>query len=291
MARSVPDRDMPRIWPKFLTTLVVSITAALGQTQIPPGPQFEVASIKLNTSRNRQVSIGAYSSRAFRAENVWLRFLTEAAWNVKDYQLSGGPDWATSNRYDIDARTDTDASFEQMRPMLQNLLEDRFQLALHHESKDMPVYALAAAKGGIRVKVSDKENCRPRDPASPPSALAPGQTFLSFCGGLITGPHSLSGTAISMEQFTTALSNTMQRTVIDQTGFAGPFDVHLEWSADQSTPGFFAPGLAPPSAPPVEASGPTIFTALQEQLGLKLESTKSPVTILVIDHAVRPSAN
>jgi uncharacterized protein (TIGR03435 family) len=95
-----------------------------------------------------------------------------------------------------------------------------------------------------------------------------------------------------MEQLTTALSNTMQRTVIDQTGFTGSFDVHLEWTEDQSTPGFYAPGLAPPpSVLPAEGSGPTVFTVLQEQLGLKLESTKGPVTILVIDHAVRPSAN
>ncbi len=258
-----------------MTALFVLVTAAISQAQSPPDPQFEVASIKLNTSGARAVSIGASSPRAFKAENVWLRFLIETAWNVKDYQVSGGPDWATSNRYDIDARTDTDASFEQMRPMLQDLLKDRFQLALHRESKDLPVYALVAAKGGIKLKVSTKENCIPRD-----------------CDGLATSPRSLNGTAISMEQLTTALSNTMQRTVIDQTGFTGPFDVHLEWIEDQSTPGFYAPGLQPPpSALPANGSGPTVFTVLQEQLGLKLESTKGPVTILVIDHAVRPSAN
>jgi uncharacterized protein (TIGR03435 family) len=283
---------MPHLYPRLLIALFVLVTAVIGQAQSPPDPQFEVASIKLNTSGTRAVSIGASSPRVFKAENVWLRFLIETAWNVKDYQLSGGPDWATSNRYDIDARTDTDASFEQMRPMLQALLKDRFQLALHRESKDLPVYALVAAKGGIKLKVSAKENCITRDPNAPPSAPTPGQTYLSFCGGLATSPRSLSGIAISMEQLTTALSNTMQRTVIDQTGFSGPFDVHLEWTEDQSTPGFYAPGLAPAvSALPANGSGPTVFTVLQEQLGLKLESAKGPVTILVIDHAVRPSAN
>ncbi|HTA44214.1 MAG TPA: TIGR03435 family protein [Bryobacteraceae bacterium] len=286
------DKRMRHLPLRFLTSLFVLITTAIGQTQSPPGPQFEVASIKSNTSRTRQVSIGASSPRAFKAENVWLRFLIQMAWNVKDYQLSGGPDWATSNRYDIDARTNTDATFEQMRPMLQILLEDRFQLALHRESKDLPVYTLVAAKGGIKLKVPAKENCVANDKTASPSAPAPGQTFLSFCGGMVTGPHSLNGTAISTEQLTTALSNTMQRTVIDQTGLTGSFDVHLEWTADQSTPGFYAPGFAPPpSALPAEGSGPTIFTALQEQLGLKLESTKRPVTTLIIDHAVRPSAN
>lgn len=284
---------MPRSWTRFSIALFILITTAIGQAQSPPDPQFKVASIKPNAGQARQVSIGASSPRAFRAENVWLRFLIETAWNIQDHQLSGGPDWATSNRYDIDARTDTNASFDQMRPMLQTLLKDRFQLALHRESKDLPVYALVAAKGGIKLKVSAKENCTTKDPNAPPSAPAPGQTFLSYCGGLATSPHSLNGTAISMEQLTTALSNTMQRTVIDRTGFTGPFDVHLEWTMDQSTPGFFAPGLAPPqSALPAESTGgPAVFTAMQEQLGLKLESTKGPVTILVIDHAVRPSAN
>jgi uncharacterized protein (TIGR03435 family) len=283
---------MAHSWPRLLTALSVLVTAAIGQAQSPPDPQFTVTSVKLNTSGARAVSIGASSPRVFRAENVWLRFLIEMAWNVNDYQLSGGPGWATSNRYDIDARTDMDASFEQMRPMLQALLEDRFQLAVHRESKDLPVYALVVAKGGIKLKASAKENCVTRDPAAPPLAPAPGQTLLSLCGGLVTSPRSLNGTAISMEQLATALSNTMQRTVIDQTGFTGVFDVHLEWTEDQSTPGFYAPGLAPrPSALPVEGSSPTVFTTLQEQLGLKLESTKGPVTILVIDHAVRPSAN
>lgn len=283
---------MPHLWPKLLTALFVLVTVAIGQAQSPPDPQFEVASIKLNTSGARAVGIGASSARVFRTENVWLRFLIEMAWNVKDYQLSGGPDWATSNRYDIDARTETNASFEQMRPMLQALLKDRFQLALHHESKDLPVYALVAAKGGIKLKVSAKENCMTRDPNAPPSAPTPGQTYLSSCGGPAASPRSLNGTAISMEQLTTALSNTMQRTVIDQTGFIGPFDVHLEWTEDQSTPGFYAPGLAPPpSALSANGSGPTVFTVPQEQLGLKLESTKGPVMIQVVDHAVRPSAN
>jgi len=283
---------MPHPCPRFLTALFVLVTAAIGQAQSPPDPKFEVASIKLNTSGARAVSIGASSPRAFRAENVWLRFLIETAWNVKDYQVSGGPDWAASNRYDIDARTETNASFEQMRPMLQALLKDRFQLALHREPKDLPVYALVAAKGGIKLKVSAKESCITRDPNAPPSASAPGQTYLSFCGGLATSPRSLNGKAISMEQLTIALSNTMQRKVIDQTGFTGSFDVHLEWTEDQCTPGFYAPGVAPPpSALPANGSGPTIFTVLQEQLGLKLESTKAPVTILVTDHVVRPSTN
>ena len=256
-----------------------------------PGSEFEVASIKLNTSGARAVSIGG-SPGTFRAENVWLRFLIETAWNVKDFQVSGGPDWAISNRYDINAKAEGNANFEQMRPMLQKLLEDRFQLALHREARELPVYALVAAKGGIKLKASRKENCVTRDPKAPPTAPVPGQKIPTVCGAMATSPRSLNGTAISMEQFTTALSNTMQRTVIDRTGFSDPFDVHLGWTQDQSTPGFYAPGLAPPASTlPADGSGPTIFTVLQQQLGLRLEATKGPVMIVVIDHAERPSAN
>jgi uncharacterized protein (TIGR03435 family) len=273
--------------------LIVFTATSLGQTQSPPArPQFDVASIKLNAGGARAVSIGAPSPGTFRAENIWLRFLIEMAWNVKDFQVSGGQVWATSNRYDINARAPGNATFEQMRPMLQTLLEDRFQLALHRESKELPVYALVPGKGGIKPKVSGKENCITEDPNAPPSTPAPGRQALPSCGAMMTSPRNLHGTAISMEQLIAALSNTMQRTVVDQTGFTGPFDVHLEWTEDQSTPGFWAPGLAPPaSALPTDGSRPSIFTVLQEQLGLRLESTKGPVEMLVIDHAERPSAN
>jgi bla regulator protein blaR1 len=160
--------------------------------------------------------------------------------------------------------------------MLQSLLEDRFQLLLHRESKELPVYALVPPKGGIELRTSWEGDCMPQT--------------RSDCGGMMTSPRSISATAISMEQFTTALSNTMQRTVIDKTGFAGKFDVHLEWAADQSTLGLWAPGLKPLDLPsPADGSVPAIFTVLQEKL--KLESSTGPVPILVIDHAVKPSPN
>jgi len=105
-------------------------------------------------------------------------------------------------------------------------------------------------------------------------------------------PRSLDGTAITMGQVTTSLSQTLQRTVVDKTGYTATFDVHVEWTADQSTPGLMAPGLAPPGpAAPDDPNGRSIFTAIQEQLGLKLESARAPVEILVIDRLERPSEN
>jgi hypothetical protein len=136
-----------RLAVRVLSVIGVAGLAAIVPAQSPtPRPQFDVVSVKPNTGGERGVQIGAPSPGRFHAENVWLRFLVQVAWNVKDYQVSGGPGWAASDRYDIEATTVTKASFEQMRLMLQTLLEDRFQLVLHRDSKEAPVYELVLAR-------------------------------------------------------------------------------------------------------------------------------------------------
>ncbi len=143
-----------------LLIALVLTAAALGQTPLPPASaQFEVASVKPHPGFDRPVGVGSPSPGRFRAENVWLRFLIQMAWNVKEFQVSGGPAWAASDRFDINAETAANARFEEMRPMLQALLEDRFELVLHRESKEMPVYALVAAKGGIKLQASGDADC------------------------------------------------------------------------------------------------------------------------------------
>jgi uncharacterized protein (TIGR03435 family) len=261
--------------------------------ELTPRPGFEVASIKRNTRGDRGVRISAPPGR-FNAENVWVRFLIQFAWGVKDFQISGGPGWSGADRYDVIATTgaataEGKAGLEQRKLMLRSLLEDRFQLMVHRESKELPVYELVAAKGGIKLRPSKVGSCVAPGPNLPP--LAPGQKP-NFCGGLTMSPRSLDGTAITMEQVTTSLSQTLQRTVIDKTGFTSTFDVHIEWTADQSTPGLMAPGLAPVApAASDDPTGRSIFTAIQEQLGLKLEPAKAPVEVLVIDRLERPSEN
>ncbi len=262
-----------------LKTVAMALLASVGMAQ---SLKFEVASIRRNTRGDSGVRIGAISRARFDAENVWVRFLIEYAWNVRDFQLSGGPAWAASDRYDIGAAKDAGAGLAETRLMLQALLEDRFQLALHHQTRESQVYALVAAKGGIKLPAS---SCI----VPPPSP--PGPKVSNVCGGVATSPHSLSATGISIDELTTALSNALQRPVIDKTALNGKFDVHLEWTADQSTPGFVAPGLPPPDAGTADTNGKSIFTAIQEQLGLKLESTKGPVEFLVIDRLERPSEN
>jgi uncharacterized protein (TIGR03435 family) len=270
--------------------VLVAASAAMSQSQTPvPRPQFEVASVKPHTGVERAVMLGFPSPGRFQAQNVWLRFLIQNAWNVKDYQVVSGPGWAPSDRYDIDAKTDPSTSREQMRLMVQALLQDRFQLVLHHESRSLPVYHLAASKDGSKLSPSKEGSCIERD--SVPAAK-PGLPTSNFCGGVQWSQQSLSGTAITMQQFTTMLENILQRPVIDETGFTAKFDVHLTWIPDQVTPGLLAPGVSPPPLPsPNDSGGPTIFNVLAEHLGLKLRAEKGPVDILVIDRAEKPSAN
>ncbi len=258
----------------------LAVAAALAQ----PMPKFEVASIKRNVSGDRRVSIGGTSPARFTAENVWLRFLIQFAWNVKDFQISGGPGWAASDRYDISATKEPNAGLEQTKLMLQALLQDRFQLVLRRETRESQVYALMPAKGGSKLRPAKDGGCVPKDTAGV-------QDPRKVCGFFSFSPRSVDGTALPIEQLITALSQALQRPVIDQTGLTGAFDVHAEWTPDQSTPGLTPPGAPSPAAQPQDPSGGSIFTALQEQLGLKLESTKGPVEFLVIDRLERPSEN
>jgi uncharacterized protein (TIGR03435 family) len=247
-------------------------------------PKFEVASIKRNVSGGRRVSIGGTSPARFNAENVWLRFLIQFAWNVKDFQISGGPGWAASDRYDISATKEPNAGLEQTKLMLQALLQDRFQLVLRRETRESQVYALTPTKGGSKLRPAKDGGCVPKDTGGV-------QDPRKVCGFFSFSPRSVDGTAIPIEQLITALSQALQRSVVDKTGLTGAFDVHAEWSGDQSTPGLMPPGAPSPASEPQDSAGSSIFTALQEQLGLKLESTKGPVEFLVIDRAERPSEN
>lgn len=270
--------DMRDICKGLVTVFIAGIASA--QTV----PEFDAAAIRANTSGARAVSIGTPSPGYFKGENVWLRFLIQVAWDVKDFQVLGGPGWATSDRYDVTARASGNLQLEGMRPMLKALLKDRFQLTLHTETRELPVYALVRGKSGVRLRQTSEGSCAALNPAD--------ATQLPVCGTLGMSPHSINGVGVTMAQLASTLSNDMQRPVIDQTGLTGRFDVHMEWTADQSTPGFWAPGLAPaPNADPPSDNGGSIFTVIREQLGLALEARKGPVTVLVIDHAERPSAN
>jgi uncharacterized protein (TIGR03435 family) len=260
--------------------LVACIGAAQSQDAAPP-PKFEVVSIKPNTSGDFNAGIRSFPRR-FEAKNVWLRYLIQFAWNIKDFQLTGGPGWISSDRYNVEATADRNATAEQQRLMVQALLEDRFQLKLHREARESRAYALVAAKGGIKLQASKAGSCEERKPDTQDP---------KGCGNLAWSQQRVDGTDITREAFATALTQTLQQPVIDRTGFTGKFDVHVEWAPDQSTPGILVPDPGPPEDGATDPNGKSIFTVLQEQLGLKLESTKGPVEFLVIDRLERPSEN
>jgi len=220
--------------------------------------------------------------------NLSLRRLILIAYGVQDYQLTGDPSWIGSEHYDIEAKADGNVSVQKMEgPMLQALLAERFKMTLHRETRQLPVYELAVANGA-RLQLSKEGSCTPYSADAPPPAATPGQPRPTFCGlriGTEELNRTLDGKGVTMAALAANLSRTynsmLGRNVIDATGLTGEFDIHLKWAIDD---------LSHPTAGP-DPTGPSIFTALQEQLGLKLKSTKGPVEVLVLDHIEKPSAN
>ncbi len=253
---------------------------------------FEVASVKLNTSGGNGSYIQALPGRLVMT-NFSLRRLILSAYGVQDYQISGVSPWIGSDHYDIQAKAEGNASVKQMEgPMLQTLLEERFKLILHRETRQLPVYELTVVKSGVRLQRPKEGGCTPYSVDSPsPPPPSPGEPRPVFCGFFRFGSDGLNrtmdGAAVRIAKLATSLpASELGRTIIDRTGLIGTFDVHLRWTIDAQT------GPDGPGTPlPTDLTGPSIFTALQEQLGLKLESAKGPVEVLVIDHVEKPSAN
>jgi uncharacterized protein (TIGR03435 family) len=283
-----------------LAVAPVLVLAALAAAQTPSArPEFEVASVKLNTGGSGMTMLRTPAGGRFTATNASLKMLVGLAYKVQNYAISGGPAWINSDRYDITAKAaDSNLTLDQLRPMLQALLEDRFQLKAHLETKDVPVYALLPAKGGLKLPQVKEDGCfaidskNPLPPPPPPppagggpAAFTPGKPP---CGGMMMMPNLMQGGKVSIAQFANALSNVLGRPVIDKTGFTGVFDLHLEFTPEGTA---FPGGPPPPGAPAFDASGPSIFTAVQEQLGLKVESQKAPGEILVIDAAQKATEN
>jgi len=240
----------------------------------------------------------------FTATNVPLRMLIRNAYQLQDSQLVGGPDWMNDERYDINAKAEDGAISGPAPPlgqpgpvqlMLRALLADRFKLTVHNEDKDMPIFALVLnrpdGKLGSQLTKSDVDCAaitgRGRG-AAPPAPPQPGQPMpcgirMGF-GNMVVGAAPMSQVAASLSQFA-------GRIVVDKTGLTGAYDMNLTWTPDNLP-------QRPPGAPeplvngvPIDPNGPSLFTAVQEQLGLKLESQRAPVKVLVIDRAEHPVEN
>jgi len=195
--------------------------------------------------------------------------------------ISGGPSWINTERFTINAKAEGTPSDPMMRgPMLRGLLEDRFQLKTHREIREVPVYVLTVAKGGPKLRASQEGGCFPTP--NPAGGSCPGSLWT-----VRKGSNLVVDQQDTLDGFTRMLLQRVHRPVIDKTGIKGMFDFHLEFAFDESAVG----PAADPGAAPSEPAGPSIFTAIQEQLGLKLDSAKGPGEFLVIDHAERPSEN
>jgi uncharacterized protein (TIGR03435 family) len=242
--------------------------------QAAPRLTFDVASVKRNTSGSDGMShAGPPDAPGFSATNIDLRTLIEIAYQVKSSQIVGAPRWIDSGKFDIAAKAGDSLSRDQSRQMLQSLLEDRFHLVLRHEMKPIPVYALSGKPRSLKDSAG---HCTPEPLVWPAS----GGTPPTPCGGFVIGPNLIVGGNISMPEFVDVLGNMLDRPVVDKTGFPGVFTVRLDFSA-----------LGTANNGSSDASRPSIFTAVQEQLGLKLEARKSPAEVLAIEHAEKPDAN
>ncbi len=268
-------------------------------------PKFEASSIRPCSDEPGHMRGGGYSSSAGRlntgcmalvdAENLgliqraYVRFADGRPHWPGIVPITGGPAWIHSELYHIDARAKGNPNAEMMQgPMLQALLEDRFKLKIHRETRTVPVYALTVAQGGSRLKPFTEGSCIPMPLTVPHPALAPGQ---EYCKVRVRMRPAVDAQGSTLAEFSQLLDLVLDRPVIDKTGIAGKFDIHLEFAADAATPKFLPGGdLARFAEAASNRAGPSIFTAIQ-QLGLKLEPTQGSRDFLVIDHVERPTEN
>ena len=222
--------------------------------------------------------------------NMPVKTLIAWAYNVREFQILGGPGWIDSAGYDIEGKAEGKPNQHQMQLMMQTLLGERFKLALHKATKELPIYKLSVARDGFKLRPIKEGDCIVFDPAHPPSS--PGLTSSDFCGNLTTGRGTFEGTSASMTELALSLSQIMGRTVVDGTGITGAFHMRLKFAPEDAMGGGQSDSRTKgDDDAPLADNLPSIGAAVQEQLGLKLESARGPVEVLVIERAEKPSEN
>jgi uncharacterized protein (TIGR03435 family) len=304
-------------WPRQFVYACGAFTIGLGllvsgarlgaQDQAPPAPAsprvFEVASVKQNKSGDNFIRFGLQPGGRFNAQNVPARELIRFAYNVQPFQIEGGPGWLNSDRFDVTAKAEGDVpptgpgQSGPVQEMMQSLLAERFKLKVHRETKEMPIYELRLARSDGRLGKQIEQStvdCAARGRGAGPGGRGPGgpppappQPGERPQCGMFMGFANVGAGDVPLQQLAQLLSQRVQRIVVDKTGLTGRYSFNLEFTPDQMPP----PGAAPPGVqlPAINPDGPSIFTALQEQLGLKLESARGPVETLVIDSIEQPT--
>jgi uncharacterized protein (TIGR03435 family) len=246
---------------------LMGITIGYGQSTAASPIRFDSASIKRNTSISNGIG-NRFGPELFSWTNVPLKAFIEQIYGLKDYQIIGAPDWADTEKWDIVARTDVATTMQQKNEMAKTLLAERFGLNSHMQTRELPVYRLTALKGGPEFQ-------QPKDDDTP-AGIRPGT------GVLVAHKWDVSTLPFW-------LSLQLNTPVIDTVGLKGVFDFELKWAPVPNEGNFSTRNDT--NTVPADPSGPTIFTAIQDQLNLKIESGKGPVQVLIIDSVTRPSEN
>jgi len=239
----------------------VAVTLASAQA-----PSFEVASIKPSNDLGNETWVMQDQSGNLTGHNATLKALIRSAYNVRDHQIVGGPAWIDVDRYDVLAKPQRRVTGAEFRQMIQTFLGDRFSLKIHRETRDLPAFALTVGKKGARLSESkggEGSGC-------------------GYNAGLLTCKK------VTMATLAQTLARRLGRTVVDTTELTGSYDLRLEWTPDESQ----VPGPAENGRLAGTESGePSLFSAIQQQVGLKLDPIKAPVEVIIIDTAERPRQN
>ncbi len=241
-----------------ISALILIILPLIADRPARAAAQFDVAAVN-PSGANEPMSLRVTPGGMWFATGVTLRFLVTLAWRVRDDQVAGGPSWLDSERWDIAAKSESDPGMKDFQPMVRALLEDRFKLAVRETSRQGPIYELVRAKKGPRLETPKERDCT-KD-SDPP------------CGGFqFLERRHLIGKSVTMPVAAVALARILQQPVVDRTGIHGAWNMDVEWD-------------------PAQSDGPSIFTALEEQAGLRLEPGRGPVEVIVVDRAEKPTAN
>ena len=283
----------------FAFTNATELRAQAQSSATTSAYEYEVATILPSKPGGNGVGL-LPSPNGLIARNATLQMLVTAAYGVENYQVSGGPSWFTSDRYDIDAKMDASVADALQKlnssertiarqHMLQTLLADRFKLTIRREISELPVYSLVVAKNGPKIKQANAGDTYPNGLHDREgNARGSGATMIGVNAGALT----LTGQAVPIANLISLLARYVDRPILDKTGLTGNFDFYIQFTTNQ---GALQPtggdASTRESAPPTDSNAPYLLTAVQEQLGLKLESGKGPAEVIVIDHVEKPSGN